>query len=86
MKAQKLLLAFSKALTIYGLIIFVYGVLAIHVTRTWSGDWPVDRSIPWLTRCFHDGELCPFFLQLYNLGIPETLGEGKGELMIFSSF
>jgi hypothetical protein len=49
MKAQKLLLAFSEALTIYGLIIFVYGVLAIHVTRTWSGDWPVDRSIPWLT-------------------------------------
>jgi hypothetical protein len=38
MKAQKLLLAFSKALTIYGLIIVGYGVLAIHVTRTWSGD------------------------------------------------
>lgn len=49
MKAQKLLLALSEALTIYGLIIFVYGVLAIHVTRTWSGDWPVDRNIPWLT-------------------------------------
>jgi hypothetical protein len=20
-----------------------------NVTRTWSGDWPVDRSMPWLT-------------------------------------
>ncbi|MEM2912121.1 MAG: hypothetical protein QW146_06425 [Candidatus Bathyarchaeia archaeon] len=49
MKAQKLLLAFSEALTIYGLIIVGYGILAIHITRTWSGDWPVDRSIPWLT-------------------------------------
>ncbi|MGB9960421.1 MAG: hypothetical protein ACPLKQ_07905 [Candidatus Bathyarchaeales archaeon] len=49
MRVQKLLLAFSEALTIYGLVIFVYGILAIHVTRTWSGDWPVDRNIPWLT-------------------------------------
>lgn len=34
---------------IYGLIIVGYGVLVIHITRTWSGDWPVDRSMPWLT-------------------------------------
>lgn len=34
---------------IYGLIIVGYGVLVIHVTCTWSGDWPVDRNLPWLT-------------------------------------
>jgi hypothetical protein len=46
---QKLLLSFSEALVIYGLIIVGYGVLVIHITRTWSGDWAVDRNIPWLT-------------------------------------
>ncbi|MGQ9544863.1 MAG: hypothetical protein ACUVQX_03665 [Candidatus Bathycorpusculaceae bacterium] len=48
MKAHKLLLSLAEALTIYGLIIFGYGVLVIHITQTWSGDWPVDRNIPWL--------------------------------------
>jgi hypothetical protein len=49
MNNRKLLLSLAEALTIYGLIIFGYGVLAIHVTQTWSGDWPVDRNLPWLT-------------------------------------
>jgi len=82
MGAQKLLLALSEALTIYGLIIFVYGVLAIHVTRTWSGDWLVDRNIPWLTLDFFI--IVSFALSFF--GLPEILGEGKGELIIFSSF
>ncbi len=49
MDARKLLVSVAEALVIYGLIIVGYGVLAIHVTKTWSGDWPVDRSLPWLT-------------------------------------
>lgn len=49
MKVRKLLVSVTEALVIYGLIIVGYGVLAIHVTKTWSGDWPVDRSLPWLT-------------------------------------
>lgn len=46
---HKLLVAITEALVIYGLIIVAYGTLAIHITRTWSGDWPVDRNLPWLT-------------------------------------
>ena len=46
---RKLLIAICEALVIYGLIIVGYGILAIHVTRTWSGDWPVDRNLPWFT-------------------------------------
>jgi len=49
MNIRKLLISISQAFMIYGLIVVGYGVLAIHVTRTWSGDWPVDRSLPWLT-------------------------------------
>jgi len=48
-KSNRLLLSIAEALTIYGLIIFVYGTIVVHVTQTWSGDWPVDRSLPWLT-------------------------------------
>ncbi|MGB9756549.1 MAG: hypothetical protein ACPLVJ_02075 [Candidatus Bathyarchaeales archaeon] len=49
MNIHKLLLSVAEALTIYGLIIFGYGILVVHITQTWSGDWPVDRNIPWLT-------------------------------------
>ncbi|MEM3623341.1 MAG: hypothetical protein QXR76_06195 [Candidatus Bathyarchaeia archaeon] len=49
MNIQKLALSITEALIIYGLIIVGYGILAIHITQTWSGDWPVDRNIPWLT-------------------------------------
>ncbi|MGQ9460596.1 MAG: hypothetical protein ACUVRA_05150 [Candidatus Bathyarchaeaceae archaeon] len=49
MNIQKLVLSISEALIIHGLIIVGYGILAIHITQTWSGDWPVDRNIPWLT-------------------------------------
>jgi hypothetical protein len=49
MNVQKLVLSITEALIIYGLIIVGYGILAIHITQTWSGDWPVDRNIPWLT-------------------------------------
>lgn len=49
MNNRKLFLAIAEALMIHGLIIVGYGVLAIHITQTWSGDWPVDRNIPWLT-------------------------------------
>ena len=44
MNTRKLLMAVGLAFTIYG-----YGVLAIHVTRTWFGDWHVDKYIDWLT-------------------------------------
>lgn len=46
---RRLLVSIAEALMIYGLIIVGYGTLAIHVTKTWSGDWPVDRNLPWLT-------------------------------------
>jgi len=46
---QKLALSVTEALIIYGLIVVGYGILAIHISQTWSGDWPVDRNIPWLT-------------------------------------
>jgi len=46
---RKLLVSIAEALMIYGLIIVGYGILAIHVTKTWSGDWPVDSLLPWLT-------------------------------------
>jgi hypothetical protein len=49
MNTQKLILSVAEALMIYGLIVTGYGILVIHVTQTWSGDWPVDRNIPWLT-------------------------------------
>ncbi|MGB9854201.1 MAG: hypothetical protein ACPLRY_05275 [Candidatus Bathyarchaeales archaeon] len=49
MNIQKLALSITEALIIYGLIIVGYGILTIHITRTWSGDWPVDRNLPWLT-------------------------------------
>jgi hypothetical protein len=49
MNSRKLFLAITEALMIYGLIIVGYGVLAINITQTWSGDWPVDRNLPWLT-------------------------------------
>jgi hypothetical protein len=39
-----------EALIIYGLIVVAYGILVIHVTQTWSGDWAVDRNLPsWFT-------------------------------------
>ena len=47
---RKLFMAIAEALIIYGLIIVGYGILVIHVTQTWSGDWPVDRNLPsWFT-------------------------------------
>jgi len=47
---RKLFMAITEALIIYGLIIVGYGILAIHVTKTWSGDWHVDRNLPaWFT-------------------------------------
>lgn len=46
---RRLAQAFAEAFMIYGLIVFVYGFVTIHLTLTWSGDWPVDRSLPWLT-------------------------------------
>jgi hypothetical protein len=49
MNIRKLLLSISEALVIYGLIVVGYGILVIHVTKTWSGDWYVDRNLPWLT-------------------------------------
>ena len=49
MNIRKLLVSIAEALVIYGLIIVGYGILAIHVTKTWYGDWPVDRNLPWLT-------------------------------------
>lgn len=45
-----MLVAISEALIIYGLIIVAYGILVIHITQTWSGDWWVDRDLPhWFT-------------------------------------
>jgi hypothetical protein len=50
MIARKLLMAIAEALIVYGLIIVGYGVLVIHITQTWSGDWDVDRNLPvWFT-------------------------------------
>ena len=49
MNTRKLLMAISEAFMIYGLIIVGYGVLAIHVTKTWFGDWHVDKYLDWLT-------------------------------------
>jgi hypothetical protein len=49
MDKHKLLTAICEALVIYGLIIVGYGILVIHITRTWSGDWPVDRNLHWFT-------------------------------------
>jgi hypothetical protein len=49
MNNRKLLLAIAEALMIYGLVVLVYGIIVIHFTQTWSGDWPVDRNLPWLT-------------------------------------
>jgi len=47
---RKLLMAVAEALMVYGLIMVGYGVLVIQVTRTWSGDWLIDRSLPsWFT-------------------------------------
>ena len=47
---RKLFMAVAEALMFYGLIIVAYGILVIQVTRTWSGDWPVDRNLPnWFT-------------------------------------
>jgi len=43
-------MSISEALIIYGLIVVGYGILAIHITQTWSGDWRVDRNLPaWFT-------------------------------------
>lgn len=47
---RRLFLSVVEALIIYGLIIVGYGILVIHVTQTWSGDWRVDRNLPsWFT-------------------------------------
>ena len=47
---RKLFMAVAEALVFYGLIIVGYGILVIQVTRTWSGDWCVDRNLPnWFT-------------------------------------
>ncbi|HVO36809.1 MAG TPA: hypothetical protein VMT01_01400, partial [Candidatus Acidoferrum sp.] len=49
MDYRRLVLSIAEAFMVYGLIILVYGMIAIHFTQTWSGDWPVDRNLPWLT-------------------------------------
>jgi hypothetical protein len=49
MNIRKLVVSITEALVIYRLIIVGYGVLVIQMTKTWSGDWPVDRNLPWLT-------------------------------------
>ncbi|MDH7564738.1 MAG: hypothetical protein QHH24_07705 [Candidatus Bathyarchaeota archaeon] len=49
MNKRKLLMSVSEAFIVYGLIVVVYGILAIHVTKTWFGDWHVDKYLPWLT-------------------------------------
>ena len=49
MNTRNLLMSIAEAFMIYGLIIVGYGILAIHVTKTWFGDWHVDRYLPWLT-------------------------------------
>jgi len=49
MNTHKLLMSIAEAFMIYGLIIVGYGILAIHVTKTWFGDWQVDSNLPWLT-------------------------------------
>jgi hypothetical protein len=49
MNRRKLISAVSEAFMIYGLIIVGYGILAIHICKTWYGDWHVDRYLPWLT-------------------------------------
>jgi hypothetical protein len=46
MNNSKLVSAVAEAFMIYGLIIVGYGILAIHVTKTWFGDWHVDRYLP----------------------------------------
>jgi len=46
---RKLVSAVAEAFMIYGLIIVGYGILVIHVFKTWYGDWHVDRYLPWLT-------------------------------------
>ncbi|HYB92755.1 MAG TPA: hypothetical protein VED00_01220 [archaeon] len=49
MNSRKLLFAMAEAIMIYGLIIVGYGIFVIDVTKTWSGDWHVDGSLPWLS-------------------------------------
>ena len=49
MNTRKLLMSIAEAFMIYSLIIVGYGILAIHVTKTWFVDWHVDRYLPWLT-------------------------------------
>lgn len=49
MNRRKLVSAVAEAFMIYGLIIVGYGILVIHVFKTWYGDWHVDRYLPWLT-------------------------------------
>jgi hypothetical protein len=49
MNMHKLLMSIAEAFMIYGLIIVGYGILAIHITKTWFGDWHVDSNLPWLT-------------------------------------
>jgi len=49
LRVHKLLVAITEALMIYGLIIVAYGILAIHITKTWTGNWRIDNNLPWLT-------------------------------------
>jgi len=50
MLVRRLFMSIAEALMIYGLIIVGYGILVIHITQTWSGDWVVDRNLPrWFT-------------------------------------
>ncbi len=47
---RKLFISISEALIIYGLIIVGYGILVIHITKTWFGGWHVDSHLPgWFT-------------------------------------
>ena len=38
MNIRKLLMAIAEAFMIYGLIIVGYGILAIHISKTWFED------------------------------------------------
>lgn len=49
MNTRKLLMSVTEAFMIYGLIVVGYGILAIHVAKTWFGNWHVDSYLPWLT-------------------------------------
>lgn len=73
MIARKMLMAIAEALIVYGLIIVGYGILVIHITQTWSGDWHVDRNLPaWFTLdTFVMLSFAVSFFWVHNMALPE---------------